>query len=469
MFREDIVELQWVFRVIRRWLWLIVGCTLLGATSAFLVTSWMPPVYSASATLLVHVAPSSMADYSAILTSERLALTYSQMLRGRPVMEAVIARLELEETPVELAKRVKVTPIADTQLIRLSVEHSDPTRAAWIANAIAEVFIAQIQELGRRGLALRTDVVVVETAQVPENPVRRRTLYTTLAALVGAMLAVGMAFLLEHLNDTIKAPDDVSQTLGLGTLGTIGRLAKGEEELIVVARPSSSVAETFHALCTNVYFSSSVDRPLRTLLVTSPGPLEGKSITVANLAAAMAQAGLKVVAVDADLRRPRLHQLFGLDLPGEGTGKSTPWGLTGSLLEGCADGQLHPTQVEGLKVLPSGELAPNPIEMIGTQRMHKLLHDLAQQVDMVLVDSPPVLPVADAAALAPAVDGVLLVLEAGRTPREAARHAVENLRQVGANLVGVVLNGVSTHKGSYYHYHYQYYRDGDKRRKRPAS
>jgi succinoglycan biosynthesis transport protein ExoP len=456
MFREDVVELISVFRVIRRWLWLIVGCILLTTTSAFVLSSRMPPVYSASVTLLVQADPGGgTGDYTAIRISELLAPTYVQMLSGQPVMEAVLARLKLEETPGALAERVKVKLIEDTQLIRLSVEHTDPTRAALIANAMAEVFIAQIQELGRRGLALRTDVVVVEAAQVPQRPVRHRMLYTVLAAVVGAMLAVGVAFLLEHLDDTIKTPDDVSQTLGLATLGTIGRLAKREEELVVVAQPFSPVTEAFRVLRTNIRFSG-VDRPLRTLLVSSPSAAEGKSMAVANLAVAMAQAGLSVVAVDADLRRPRLHQLFGLDPRREG--------LTKALLEGSINGRLHPAQVEGLRVLPSGELPPNPAEMLGSQRMQELLHELAQQVDVVLIDSAPVLPIADAMALAQAVDGVLLVLEAGHTRPEAARQAVESLHQVGANLVGVVLNAMPTHKGSYYYYH-EHDGDGGGRRK----
>jgi capsular exopolysaccharide synthesis family protein len=468
MLKEDVRQLQWCFQVIRRWLWLIVGCVLLGATGAFVVSSRMPPVYRASATLLVHVPPAtSTGDLTTILASEQLALTYSEMLKEPSVLEAVIARLELEETPDALAKRVEVTPVKDTQLIRLSVEDTDPVRAALIANTIAETFIVQIKALQQAREQSKVTVTIAEAARVPENPISRRTLYTMLAALVSGMIALVVAFLLEDLDDTIKTPDDVSGRLGLSTLGAIGRLAKGEEELTVVARPLSPVAEAFHMLRANIQFSGG-NKPLRILLVTSPGPQEGKSFIVANLAAAMAQAELRVVAVDADLRRPRLHQLFGLDLPTEGIGKSTSWGLTGSLLQGHPDGQLHSTQAQGLKVLPSGELPPNPIETISSQRMHKLLHDLVQQADMVLVDGPPVLPVADVAVLAPAVDGVLLVLEAGRTPREAAQHAVESLRQVGANLVGVVLNGVSTQKGSYYHYCFEYYRDGDKRRKRPS-
>lgn len=461
------IELVWILTTVRRWLWLILACVLVGASSAFVVASLAPPVYNASVTLLVNADPGAAAsDYSAIVASERLILTYGQMLNERSIMETVVARLGLDETPEALAKRVDVTPVQETQLIRLSVKDADPGRAALIANTMAETFIAQIQALRQAREQGDVKVTIAEAARTPEHPTSRRTLYTGLAALVSGMLAMGVAFVIEYVDDTIKSPDDVRRALGLSTLGAIGRLCKGERELVVAAQPPSPAAEAFHMLCTNIRFSD-LNKPLHTLLVTSPGPREGKSLIVANLAAAAAQAGLKVVAVDADLRHPRLHRLFDLDLPAEGAGKVASWGLTGSLRDGCVDGRLHSTPVESLRVLPSGELAPNPIEMIGSQRMGSLLHDLAEQADMVLVDCPPALPVADAAALASAVDGVLLVVEAGRTPREAAQHAVENLRQVKANLVGVVLNGVSARKGSYYDYK-KYYRGSSRQRERSS-
>jgi len=523
---DDELDLRQYFLVMRRWLWLIVGCTLLAAISAFVVSSRMTPVYSASATLLVYQAPTAgTSDYTAILTSERLARTYTQMLSGRPVLEEVIAQLGLEKTPDELVKKVEVELVRDTQLIRLSVEDTNPVQAAQTTNAIADAFIAQNQALqderyadslasmqgqidelsglieetraaidglgtpetdqeqeeltrletiltGYRNTRLTLlqsyenkrltaaqssdNVIVFETAQVPKKPIRPRTMMNTaLAGVVGAMLAVGAAFLVEYLDDTIKTPDDVSHALSLGTLGAIGQLTEEEDELVTATQPLSHVSEAFRVLRTNIRFSS-VDRPLRTILVTSPGPLEGKSTTVANLAVAMAQAGFKVVAVDGDLRRPRLHKLFDLH-PREG--------LTGSLLGGNTEGRLQPAQVEGLTVLPAGKLPPNPAEMLGSQRMQELLDELAQQVDVVLIDSPPVLPVTDAAVLAQRVDGVLLVVRAGETRREMARQAVESLRQVGANPIGVVLNNVGGRRGGYYYYYHDYYGDGDKSKK----
>ena len=190
------------------------------------------------------------------------------------------------------------------------------------------------------------DVVVYEAAEVPSRPVGPNTMRNTaLAAAVGGMIAVGIIFLIEYLDDTIKTPEDVRAALGLETLGVIGAIDDPERLIPVATDPRTPVAEAYRVLRTNIRYAA-LDAPLRTLLVTSPGPSEGKSITVANLAATMAEAGLKVVTVDADLRRPRQHHLF--DLPREP-------GLTDALLAGRFDGQVRPAMYVGqLGVLPAG-------------------------------------------------------------------------------------------------------------------
>jgi non-specific protein-tyrosine kinase len=461
---EQAGELKWYFSVIRRWLWLIVGCTLLGATAAFLVSSWIPPVYRASTSLLVKAGGTADDGVGPVLASQYLAATYSELLTERPVIEALAQTLGLDARQTE--GKIQVNLIPDTSIIRLTVEDNDPRMAVEIANGVVAAFMRISRD---SGTVQSREIAVVEPAsmRMVEEPVRpRRLMNTALAGLVGALLAGGVAFLLEYLDDTIKASDDTSQALGLDSLAVISRLSKGEEELVVATDPYSPVAEAFRVLYTNIRFSSP-DSPLRTILVTSPGAAEGKSITAANLAAAMAQAGLRVVAVDADLRHPRLHQLFGLDLHAEeGDGEQREWGLSGSLLAGSTDGRLYSTQVEGLRVLPSGELPPNPAGLLGSRRMEELLDQLTHQVDVVLIDSPPVLPVTDAALLAHRVDGVLLVFKASHTPRKAARRAVESLRQVGANVIGAVLNAVPTPRGRDYYGYYGYYQDRDAGRKR---
>lgn len=295
-------------------------------------------------------------------------------------------------------------------------------------------------------------ISVVESATVTPISSRKR-LNVLLAVGVGIMLGGGFAFLIEYLDDTIKSPDDIVQTLGLSPLGTISRMdgKTYEDKLITVSHPRSPISEAYRMLRTSIQFST-VDKPLRTLLVSSPSPIEGKSITLANLGVVMAQAGLSAILVDSDLRRPVLHRIFGLSNKG---------GLTTALLNGesSLDGYLQATRVENLRVLTSGPLPPNPSELLGSQKMKSLIEALKKRADVVLFDSPPTLAVTDAAVLARQVDGVLLVADAGNTRRELARRAKEDLFKVGANVLGVVLNKLAP-RGVGYNYYY-YLRDSD--------
>ncbi len=205
-------------------------------------------------------------------------------------------------------------------------------------------------------------------------------------------------------------------------------------ELITISDPRSPISEAYRTLRTNLDFAG-LDRALKTLVVTSAGVGEGKSTTLANLAVVSAQAGRRVILVDADLRRPTLHEIFGLD---------NRVGLTTAMMDeaALASPPFQPTAVEGLSVLTSGPLPPNPAELMGSRRMEEVIAALARQADQVLFDTPPVVAVTDAAVLATRVDGVLLVISAGKTRREVARTAVQRLRQINARLVGTVLTNV---------------------------
>ena len=215
--------------------------------------------------------------------------------------------------------------------------------------------------------------------------------------------------------------------------------ANGSNGLVAARSPQSQAAEAYRTLRTNIQFSS-LDRDLRTLLVTSAGPSEGKSTILANLAISMAESGRRVIAADGDLRRPGLHQLFGLD--------DAP-GLTTMILDRDAEPPLQATAVPQLRLLASGPLPPNPAELLASDRMAAVIARLAEQADLVLFDSPPVAAVSDALVLAARVDGVLLVVDAGRTRRDMARQAKEQLERVGARLLGVVLNNVKPERGLY--------------------
>jgi capsular exopolysaccharide synthesis family protein len=210
-------------------------------------------------------------------------------------------------------------------------------------------------------------------------------------------------------------------------------------QLITVSEPRSSISEAFRTLRTNLDFAG-LDRKVQTLVITSAGVGEGKSTTLANLAVVTAQAGHKVILVDADLRRPSLHEIFGLQ---------NSSGLTTMMMEegALAAPPLQYTGIEGLSLLASGPLPPNPAELMGSRRMEEVIAALSQRASHVFFDTPPVVAVTDGAVLATKVDGVLLVISAGKTRREYARSAVQRLQQINARLVGTVLTNVSTGVG----------------------
>jgi len=206
--------------------------------------------------------------------------------------------------------------------------------------------------------------------------------------------------------------------------------------LVTLTDPESAAAEAYRTLRINLQFTA-LDTELRSLLVTSPGPGEGKTTTLANLAVTLAQVDQRVIVVDCDLRRPQLHQLLGLD---------NSLGLTTMMLEDAllASPPLQDTGVAGLRALTSGPLPPRPADLLGSKRMQQIIATLCDQADIVLFDAPPVMSATDAAVLATRVDGVLLVLSSGETKREHATGALERLQKINANVLGAVLNNAAT-------------------------
>jgi len=302
-----------------------------------------------------------------------------------------------------------------------------------------------------------SNVVKVEPAIPPENPIRPRVLMNTaLAGVVGAMLAVGAIFLMEALDDTFKSPEDITRHLKLPVIGTILTHKTDNDGPVTVEEPRSPTAEAFRSLRTNIHYAN-VDEPLQTLMITSPTAQEGKTTVAANLAIVMAQGGTTICLVDSDMRRPRLHKR--LNLPNT-TGLSSLFVIKDLFKknQGLPDGSYQKTTTDGMHVITSGKRPPNPSELLASQKMGTILEHLRGTVDIILVDTPPVLAVTDSTVLAPKVDGVLLVIKPGETKIEAGRQAALQLKRVGANIIGVVLNGVNPKSSRYgYYYRYEYY------------
>jgi non-specific protein-tyrosine kinase len=271
-----------------------------------------------------------------------------------------------------------------------------------------------------------------------------------------------MVFLIEYLDDTIKNQDQVLADTGLSSLGAIAQIKANDpsESIVAYLRPRDPLSEAYRVLRTNLGFSA-IDGELRSILVTSGSPGEGKSTTVANLAIVMAQAGKRVVVVDSDLRRPVQHKILSV-----GNNR----GLTTALLDNETPATFHlqNTKIRGLRVLSSGPIPPNPAEILSSQRMGQLIEELYKEADFLIFDTPPVLTVTDAAVLAPKTDGAIFVVHVGKTRRETLTQAVERIKKTNASPLGVVLNRIKPSHGSYYYYQYYntYSRDGKKRTKK---
>jgi receptor protein-tyrosine kinase len=352
-------------------------------------------------------------------------------------------------TAQALQKEVKANSAPDTVLIDVSVLDQSAVRARDIADALSDEFVLMVSELETSEEGAKPDarVVVEQRASLPTNPVIPRTTRNlSLGLAFGVLLGIGLAVLRDRLDNTVKNRQTFEEITDAGLVANIPfDKARRKDPAISFADDRSAIAEAFRELRTNLQFLE-VDDPPRVLLVTSSLPGEGKSITAINIALALAEAEHTVVLIDGDMRRPKLDAY--LDLIGS-VGLSTVLTGRASLHE-----VLQKTRFPGLTVLTSGAIPPNPSELLGSDAAKKVLNELRAGFDYVIVDSSPLLPVTDAAVLAAAADGVLLIGRFGKTKREQLGHAVENLRNVEARILGAVFTMTQPRGNASYDYGY---------------
>ncbi len=382
------------------------------------------------------------------------------------VLDARIAALDGLEA--RNSNEMTTLPSAEAEEVRL-VQRVETTHkiADQVREELQKAHMAEAVEAGQ--------VEIVYPAPLPAGPVpARKGLKLGLGLILGLVIGGAAAFMREHMNSVIRHQDEIPELLGVPGLAIIPRLANGaaatgrfagvtrllsrgngksggaeeKHELVTISNLRSSGAEAYRTLRTNLIFSQAV-RSLRTILVTSAAPSEGKTTTSSNMAVTFAQQGLRVLIVDCDLRKARLHKVF--SVPREP-------GLTQLVLGHNSMAEvIHSTSVDGLYVLASGTLPPNPSELVGGPRMANVLKALSAEFDLVVLDTPPLTAAADAAILGKTADGVLMVVRAGQTERGAAQHAVQQLNNVGARILGAVLNDPDAkvpRYGGYYYYDY---------------
>jgi capsular exopolysaccharide synthesis family protein len=369
--------------------------------------------------------------------------------------EALAAREQegVLQASLEVAKRETF------DLNRKSIQYGVLKREVDSNQEILRGLLTRSKQSGLEGELTQSNIRIVEEADVPRAPLwPQKTRNYELALMMGLGLGIGLCLLFEHLDNTFKTPDDVKQHLGLPFLGMVPDVSQRSRGAnaprpspLILRSPKSAVAEAYRVLRTNLIFSTA-DRTGHVLAISSANPGEGKTTTVANLAASLAINGSRVLAVDADLRRPTMHQHFGL--------AKTP-GLSDLIVGKCRPSEaIHKTQFGGLQVLPCGYVPPNPTELLGSASLREIIAALRTHYDWILIDTPPILAMADTAVLCPLVDGVAIVVGAEQSTRPAVQRSVDQIKSVNGRMLGVILNKVNFERNSYYYgqYYGEYYR-----------
>jgi succinoglycan biosynthesis transport protein ExoP len=488
--------------------WLIAFITVIVTAAVTSFTFRQTPIYEGRAKVLVRPLVVGETVISPNLETER------QLIQSEAVAETVQKQTGPSR---DILRHVLVDVVTGTEVFEVKFEDPSPQTAARLANAFATAYIKfrgedaieqlnaqtsavrqEINEIhaaldllnrrirnsadptlktsfqsqrdtliGQLGFlqqrlfelqsnvsAARSSAELVQPASTPESPVRPRKIRNGLLALVaGIALGLGMAMLRERLDDRVKGRTELASDLGVSVIASVPRVHgwrnRDETELVMASQPKSAASESYRTLGANIQYLAST-MPLKVIQITSTQAGEGKTTTAANLAVALARSGHPVVVMSADLRRPRLHEFFSLrDAPG----LSNVLSNSGAILDVA-----QRPNVMNLKVVSSGPAPADPAALLSSRRARKWLENVRTlPVDFVIIDSPPVLPVADASILASLVDGTVLVVDARHSSRPAMSHAREQLERAGATIIGAVYNNVDPGKdGSYYRYSYSY-------------
>lgn len=443
------MDLRIVVRVTREHWLLIVAAVTVTALLGIGVTLRQTPTYAARTTLFVSSwggNSDALAAYQGSLLSQQRVKSYAQLLRGDRVMGAAVAQLKLNMSASQLSSKITAEVIPDTVMLAVTATDTSPSRARDIANAVGDQFTALVVdfESTTEGKTYPVRVSIVDRARTPGSPISPKpTQNLILSVLFGLLLGAALAGARYTLDTSVKNVDQLTELTGAPSLGAVPTDPNASHTpLAINDSPYAPRAEAFRKIRTSMQFVD-LDRSNKVILVTSAIAGEGKSTTACNIAITAAEAGNRVLLIEGDLRRPLAARYLGL--PGG-------VGLTSVLVGNLNIAVAVQSWGELLSVLASGPLPPNPSELLGSQHMRQLLAQMRRQYDLVVIDGPPVLPVADASALANACDGTILVVRHGKTKRDQIQDVVTALRTVDAHILGTVLNVVPANKGSKYHY-----------------
>ncbi|GAB3196432.1 polysaccharide biosynthesis tyrosine autokinase [Geodermatophilus arenarius] len=431
------MSLREVLTVLRASSWLLILSLLAGGLAALGVSLLQKPTYTSTTQLFVS--STDLASASEVLQgsqfSQQRVASYASLITGQQLATRVVEQLGLPMSPEQLAAEVTATPVTDTVLIDVTVTDPSPQRAQQIADSIGAQFSSLVQELETTDpdAPSPVKVTVTQRPQVPTAPTSPKPVRNVaLGLVVGLALGAGGAIARARLDRSVKDVEVLSELVSAPAVATIMRDQTLDKRHVIEQGSTGRAGEDFRRLRTNLQFLS-VEKPPKAVMVSSAVAAEGKTTVVVNLAQVLADAGRQVVIVDADLRRPRVADYLGL------VGDA---GLTDLLASTASLEDVIQAYREGISVIAAGPIPPNPVELLGMTAMADLLEKLRAQNDFVLVDTPALLPVADASAVAPLTDGVLLSIRYGKTDSAQVARAVDDLERIGARTLGAILNMV---------------------------
>ena len=441
------INLKDFWNYYRGYLVIIALITLVGIITIFLYDKLLKkPLYSTYTTVVLVQDSSDKEDddtisQSDVILNQKLVSTYREIIKSRLVLNQVIDKLNLDSTVEGLSAKISVEALSDTEILKIKVTDTTPSGATSIANTIAEVFDKEIKQIYKI-----SNVSIIDKAIVPTNPsnnkLTRDVLLMGLLCFVGASAII---FVIFYFDDTIRTVDDIDGEMGVPVIAKIFKDVS-KQDLVVEKRPNAFVSESIRTLRTNLQFSS-VDAEIKSLLITSSVPSEGKTFISANLAIAFAQTGKKVLLIDCDLRKGRQHRIFKVE------GKEGISNLLIGDITNCAD-FISETKIKNLYLMPRGIVPPNPSELLNSKKNEALIKLLTKHFDLVILDGAPINGLSDSLILSSYVDRVLLVSCMGHTPKTEFKNTIKALQNVNANIAGCIANNVNTTHGGYGKYYY---------------
>ena len=450
------INIKDFFNYLKKYILIICGVVVIFVIGVFTYDkSIKKPLYTTYTTIILtksnEAQTSTTITQNDILLNQKLVETYTKIIKSKLVLDQVISETGITYTAEELGQNVAVEAYENTEMLKISVTDSDPELSASIANSIAQVFSGEVAKIYQMN-----NISVIDIAQVPEE-VSNNTLTRDffIALFISIFGSIGVIFIIYYFDDSIKLTDDLEEEIGMPVIAKvfksdIGSKNRGKVELLVQKYPKSVVSESIKTLRTNLQFSS-VDSELKTILVTSSIPGEGKSFISANLAISFTQTDKEVLIVDCDMRKGRQHRIFKL---------SNTKGLSNLLIDDMTNYKdyINKTSIKNLYVITRGTVPPNPSELLNSNKNSELIKILRSKFDIIIFDGVPCNGLPDSIIMSKLVDKVLIVSSESVTPRSVLESTKKQLKNVEAPVAGDVLNNVNR-KNSKYGKYYGYYGD----------